>query len=127
MTRPVSVRGTDEIEIRTSRAFPALVAPAPQQRLRLASEPLTQERVVAEIVRAVRGMRMSFAQREITGDTNLGPDLGFDLASRQELLLEVQRALDVVLEAGIAVMFAEITIAQLADLIVTLRDSSMGP
>ncbi|MDT5115930.1 MAG: hypothetical protein QOE30_1669, partial [Mycobacterium sp.] len=82
------------------------------------------ERVVAEIICAVRGMRTSFSERELTGDTNLALDLGLESASRVELLLEVQRALDAALNVGVVVMFAELTIAQLAELIVAVPDGS---
>lgn len=90
----------------------------------VANEPLTHERVVAEIVEAIRGIRPAFSELDLTGETNLALDLGFDSAGRVELLLEVQRSLDVDLDVGVAVMFAEITIAEIADIVVTLEDCS---
>jgi acyl carrier protein len=126
MTTWVSVWGTDELETRNGdHAFRERFPHAPQQDLRLGSGPLTRERVVTEIVCAVRGMRTSWSKREVTGDTNLALDLGLESASRVELLLEVQRALDVALDVGVAVMFAELTITQLAELIVAFPESSM--
>lgn len=89
------------------------------------SESLTRERVIAEIIRAVCAIRTSFEERDIDGDTNLALDLGFESASRIELLLEVENALDVVLDVGAVVMFADLTIAEVADLIVTPPDSTM--
>jgi acyl carrier protein len=70
-------------------------------------------------------MRTSFSKREVTGETNLALDLGLESASRVELLLEVQCALDVALDVGVVVMFAELTITQLAELMVALPDSNM--
>ncbi|OBG29374.1 hypothetical protein A5764_22770 [Mycobacterium sp. 852002-51057_SCH5723018] len=81
--------------------------------------------MVTEVIRAVRAMHTSFSEREVTADTNLALDLGLESASRVELLLDVQRVLDVALDVGVAVMFAELTIAQLAELIVALPGTSM--
>jgi len=81
------------------------------------SEPLTHERVVAEIVRAIRAICTSFPGGELNGETNLALDLGLESASRVELLFEVEQALDVALDGGEVAVFAELTIAELADLI----------
>jgi acyl carrier protein len=119
MTRSVSAPHNDELRIRNSgRALAEGLPHTPEQNV------LTRERVVAEIICAVRGMRTSFSERELTGDTNLALDLGLESASRVELLLEVQRALDAALNVGVVVMFAELTIAQLAELIVAVPDGS---
>jgi acyl carrier protein len=126
MTRSMSVSPIDELVIRREdRAFSLRVGRGTQQHSRAASELLSHDRVVTEIIQAVRGMRTSFSEREVTGDTNLALDLGLESASRVELLLDVQRALDVALDVGVVVMFAELTITQLAELIVALPESSM--
>ncbi|OMC51309.1 hypothetical protein A5745_02720 [Mycobacterium sp. IS-2888] len=74
--------------------------------------------MIAEIIRAVRAMRPSFSERELNHQTNLSLDLGLESASRVELLLEVERALDVPLNIGEVVVFVELTIGELANLIV---------
>jgi acyl carrier protein len=79
--------------------------------------PLTRDRVVAEIVRAACAVRPSFSECDLDGETNLALDLGLESASRVELLLEVERALDVALNIGDVAVFAELTIADLAELI----------
>ena len=84
-------------------------------------EPLTHERAVAEIIKAIRGIRPSFSEHKLNGETNLASDLGFESATTVELLLEVQGVLDVDLDVGVSVMSAEMTIAHLADLVVTLE------
>jgi acyl carrier protein len=125
MTRSVGVPHNDELKIRNSgRVFTEELPHAAERNVPVGSEPLTRERVIGEIVRAVRAIRTSFSERELTGDTNLALDLGLESASRVELLLEVQRTLDVALDVGVVVMFAELTIAQLAELIVALPDGS---
>jgi Phosphopantetheine attachment site len=91
-----------------------------------ADEPLTPERVVAEIVQAARAIHPSLPDHGLSGETNLALDLGFESATRVKLLLEVQRALDVDLDLGAAAMFADMTIAELADLIVTLEDCDIA-
>ena len=89
------------------------------------SEPLTHERVVAEIVRAIRAICTSFPDSELNGETNLALDLGLESASRVELLFEVEQALDIALAGGEVAVFAELTIAELADLIMpTLQEDS---
>ncbi|WP_083667141.1 acyl carrier protein [Mycobacterium sp. SP-6446] len=107
MTGSTNASHNDEPEIRTSGK------PAP-----VSSTPLTRDRVVAEIIRAVCALRPSFSERELTDQTNLSLDLGLESASRVELLLEVERALDVALEIGEVVVFVELTIGELANLIV---------
>jgi acyl carrier protein len=125
MTHSLSVTHNDELETRSSgRVFKEELPHVAEQNVAVGSEPLTRERVIGEIIRAVRAIRTSFSERELTGDTNLALDLGLESASRVELLLEVQRALDVALDVGVVVMFAELTIAQLAELIVALPDGS---
>ena len=125
MTRPVSVSQTDELELGDGgSALTEELPHSPEKNMPAGSQPLTRERVIAEIIRAVRAMRTSFSERELTGDTNLALDLGLESASRVELLLDVQRELDVALDVGVVVMFAELTIAQLAELIVALPDNS---
>jgi acyl carrier protein len=103
--------------------FSPALGRAPQQAPTAEGGLLTRERVVSEIICAVRAMRGSCSEFEVTGDTNLALDLGLESASRVELLLDVQRALDAALDVGVAVMFAELTIAQLAELIVALPQS----
>ncbi len=88
------------------------------QWIQSSSTPLTRDRVVAEIVRTACAIRPSFSEAELNGETNLALDLGLESASRVELLLEVERALDVALDVGEVAVFAELTIADLADLIV---------
>jgi acyl carrier protein len=84
---------------------------------------LTHERVVAEIVRAICAICTSFPGRELNGETNLALDLGLESMSRVELLVEVERTLDVALDVGEVAVFAELTIAELADLIMpTLQE-----
>jgi Phosphopantetheine attachment site len=76
------------------------------------SEPLTHERVVAEILRAIRAICISFPGRELNGGTNLALDLGLESVPRVELLAEVERTLDVALDVGEVAVFAELTIAE---------------
>ncbi|MGZ4511473.1 MAG: acyl carrier protein [Mycobacterium sp.] len=124
MTQSIRVPNDGELATCTSHLAFIEALPGPlDEAYPAASEPLTRERVVDAIIEAIRAIRTSCAGRELNGDTNLAVDLGFESATRVELLLEVQRLLDVGLDVGVAVMFAEITIAQLADLIVTLEDS----
>jgi acyl carrier protein len=125
MTHFVGVPHNDQLKIRNGGGvFTEGLPHTPEENVPVASEPLSRDRVVAEIIRAVRAMRGSFSERQLTGDTNLALDLGLESASRVELLLEVERALDVALDVGVVVMFAELTIAQLAELIVALPDAS---
>jgi len=118
MTPPVNVPQDDEHEIRTSGPACTEGLPhTPGKRVPARSEPLTHERVVAEIVRAIRAICTSFPGGELNGETNLALDLGLESASRVELLFEVEQALDVALDGGEVAVFAELTIAELADLI----------
>jgi len=118
MTPPVNVPQDDEHEIRTSGPACTEGLPhTPGKRVPVRSEPLTHERVVAEIVRAIRAICTSFPGGELNGETNLALDLGLESASRVELLFEVEQALDVALDGGEVAVFAELTIAELADLI----------
>jgi acyl carrier protein len=115
MTHFANASRDDELEIRDR-------GPAPQAKLShngvpVRSKPSTHERVVAVIIRTVRAIRTSFSELELDGDTNLALDLGLESASRVELLLEVERTLDVALDVGAVAVFAELTIAELADLI----------
>lgn len=87
------------------------------KKMPASSTPLTRERVVAEIVRTACAIRPSFSERDLNGETNLALDLGLESASRVELLLEVERALDIALDVGEVAVFAELTIADLAQLI----------
>lgn len=123
MTTSVSAPGDDELAI--DDADRACVEVLPHGPISGGRESLTRDRVIAEIIRAICRFRTSFDERDIDGDTNLGLDLGFESASRIELLLEVEDALDVVLDFGPAVMFDDLTVAQVADLIVALPDVSM--
>lgn len=126
MMRAVSVPWIEQLDNRhDERVLSGRFVPEPQQDWPAARAQLTRDRVVAEIIRAVRELRTSFSEREVTGDTNLALDLGLESASRVELLLDVQRALDVALDVGVAVMFAELTITELAELIVALPQSTM--
>jgi acyl carrier protein len=126
MMRAVSVPWIEQLDNRhDERVLSGRFVPEPQQDWPVARAQLTRDRVVAEIIRAVRELRTSFSEREVTGDTNLALDLGLESASRVELLLDVQRALDVALDVGVAVMFAELTITELAELIVALPQSTM--
>lgn len=86
------------------------------------SEPLDHERVIAEIIQAIRGIRPSFPAAELNGNTNLALDLGLQSASRVELLLDVRHRLDIALDVEVVAVFAELTIAELAELIVGLAD-----
>jgi acyl carrier protein len=104
------------LDCRTALPYPT------DNRASVVSEPLTHKRVVAEIARAVNAVRTSISGNEVNGETNLALDLGFDSAARVELLLEVERVLDVALDVGVAVVFAETTIAELAGLIVIPED-----
>jgi acyl carrier protein len=107
----------DELEIRHSDfACTEGLPHAPGKGVPVRSEPLTREHVVAEIVRAIT-ICTSFPGHELNGETNLALDLGLESMSRVELLIEVERALDVVLDVVEVVVFAELTIAELADLI----------
>jgi acyl carrier protein len=126
MTRSVNAPNNDELEIRNSDAACKAGLPHTRgKRIGVRSKPLIHECVVAEIVRAIRAIRTSFPGRELNGETNLALDLGLESASRVELLLEVERTLDVALDVGVAAVFAELTIAELADLIMpTLQDDS---
>lgn len=118
MTPSVNVPQDDEHEIRTSGPACTEGLPhTPGKRVPVRSEPLTHERVVAEIVRAIRAICTSFPGGELNGETNLALDLGLESASRVELLFEVEQALDVALDGGEVAVFAELTIAELADLI----------
>ncbi|OBK43268.1 acyl carrier protein [Mycobacterium sp. 1081908.1] len=114
MTYFASASRDDEFEINDG-------SPGPKAKLHngmpARSKPLTHERVVAVIIRAVRAIRRSSSEPELDGDTNLALDLGLESASRVELLLEVERTLDVALDVGAVAVFAELTIAELADLI----------
>ncbi len=123
MDDPV-IRMPNDGELPTRRVDLAYLSVLPDtlEKARGQDEPLTLERVVAQIIRAIRVIRPSLSERELNSDTNLAFDLGFESAIRVELLLEVQRALDVDLNVGVAVMFAEITVAELAELIVKLED-----
>ncbi|OBI82967.1 acyl carrier protein [Mycobacterium sp. 1245805.9] len=105
----------EELEIRTDNAAPKAMPSHNGATVR--SKPLTHERVVAVIIRAVRAIHTSFSGLELNGDTNLALDLGLESASRVELLLEVERALDIALDVGTVAVFSELTIAELADLI----------
>ena len=126
MTRSISVPSDGELDTRSEHlAYIQALSDPLEKAFPAASQPLTQERVVDEIIEAICAIRSSCAGRDLNGETNLALDLGFESAARVELFLEVQRVLDVDLDVGVAVMFAEITIAQLADLIVNLEDSSM--
>ncbi|MGE2817244.1 acyl carrier protein [Mycobacterium heidelbergense] len=107
MTGSVNASHNDQPEIHAA----GKTAPA-------SSTPLTRERVIAEIIRAARAMRPSFSERELNDQTNLSLDLGLESASRVELLLEVERALDVALDIGEVVVFVELTIGELANLVV---------
>lgn len=93
------------------------------------SKHLTHERVVAEIVRAIRAICISLPGGELNGETNLALDLGLESMSRVELLYEVEQALDIALDGGKDAVFAELTIAELADLLMqTLQeDNPMAP
>lgn len=123
MTQSISVPKDGELANRSSHLAFMEALPDPLDKvLPVAGEPLTRERVVDGIIEAIRAIRSSCAGCDLNGETNLAVDLGFESVARVELLLEVQRLLDVDLDVGVAVMFAEITIAQLADLIVTLED-----
>lgn len=95
---------------------------APGMSVPVQDEPLTRERVVTEIVQAVRTIHTSFPLHRLNADTNLALDLGLESASRVDLLLEVERALDAALDIGVMAVFAELTIGQLADLIVMLPE-----
>ena len=118
MTPSVNAPHDDEHEIRTSGPGCMEGLPhTPGKRVPVRSEPLTHERVVAEIVRAIRVICTSFPGGELNGETNLALDLGLESASRVELLFEVEQALDVALDGGEVAVFAELTIAELADLI----------
>lgn len=88
--------------------------------------PLTRDRVVAEIVRAVCAIRPFLSERELNDQTNLSLDLGLESASRVELLLGVERALDIALDIGEVVVFVELTIGELSNLIVKLEDNGTG-
>jgi acyl carrier protein len=77
---------------------------------------MTHERVVAEIVRAIT-ICTSCSGRELNGETNLALDLGLESMSRVELLAEVESALDINLGGIEVAVFAELTIAELADII----------
>ncbi|OBJ58538.1 phosphopantetheine-binding protein [Mycobacterium sp. 1423905.2] len=123
MTRFVHVPDHAELES-DHRDHVLAVAPLPSPEQQV-TEPLTLDRVIDEITVAVRALSTSFAERELNGDTNLALDLGLESSSRVELLLDVQRALGVALNVGMVLMFAELTIAQLAELIVTFPEESM--
>jgi hypothetical protein len=82
MTRFASVPQDDELESRNGgRALAAALPHTPEQQV---PEPLTLERVVAEIIAAVRAMRTSFSERELTGDTNLAWDVELESAARPD-------------------------------------------
>jgi acyl carrier protein len=118
MTTYVNGPHNDELEIRNSDLACAEGLPrAPGKRVPVRSEPLTHERVVAEIVQAIT-ICTSFPGSELNGETNLALDLGLESISRVELLAEVECTLGVALDVEVAV-FAELTIAELADLVVT--------
>jgi acyl carrier protein len=106
MTGPVDASHSDELEIHPAG-----------ERMPVSSTLLTRDRVVAEIVRTACAIRPSFSERDLNGETNLALDLGLESASRVELLLEVERALDIALDVGEVAVFAELTIADLAHLI----------
>lgn len=128
MTRSVTALHNDQLEIHSSnRAGTEELLHAPRMRAPGQSDPLPRERVVAEIVRAIRAIRTSFPVDELDGETHLALDLGLESASRVELLLEVERTLDVALDVGVVAVFAELTIAELADLIVSLPGAGTGP
>jgi len=57
-----------------------------------------------------------FPERELNAETNLALDLGFESMSMVELLAEVEYTLGVTIDIEVAV-FAELTIAELADLV----------
>ena len=118
MTTSVNAPQDDEHEIRTSG--PARVEGLPHtpgKRVAVRSEPLTHERVVAEIIRTIRAICTSLPGGELNGETNLALDLGLESVSRLELLFEVEQALDVALDGGEIAVFEELTIAELGDLI----------
>jgi acyl carrier protein len=117
MTTYVNRPHNDELQMRNSDLAHTEGLPyTPGKKVQVGSEPLTHERVVAEIVRAIRAICISFPGRELNGETNLALDLGLESMSRVELLAEVECTLDVALDVEVAV-FAELTIAELADLI----------
>jgi hypothetical protein len=120
MTRSGNARRNDELEIRNRHPASTAGLPHTQRVCPVRSKPLTHERVVAEIIRTIRAIRTSFSERELNGETNLALDLGIESASRVELLLEVQRTLNVALDIGEVAVFAELTIAELADLIMPI-------
>lgn len=126
MTPSVNAPQDDENAIRTSG--PACMEGLPHtpgKRVPVRSEPLTHDRVVAEIVRAIRAIDTSIPGGELNGETNLALDLGLESSSRVELLFEVEQALEVALDGGEVAVFAELTIAELADLIMaTLQEDS---
>ena len=126
MTPPVNGPHTDELQMRTSGPARMEGLSHPMEKtVPVRSAPLTHERVVAEIVRAIRAICTSFPGGELNGETNLALDLGLESASRVELLFEVEQALDIALDGGKVAVFAELTIAELADLIMpTLQEDS---
>jgi acyl carrier protein len=128
MIRSMTTLDNDQPEICTSdRAGTEELPDVPGMRVPVKSGPLTHERVVAEIVRAIRAIRPTFPAGELAGETRLALDLGLESASRVELLLEVERGLDVALDVGVMAVFAELTIAELADLVVSLPEADTGP
>jgi acyl carrier protein len=119
LTPSVNAAHNDELAIRNSD--PAGTEGLPHtrgERVSLRSKPLTHEQVVAEIIRAIRAIRTSLSGHELNGETNLALDLGLESVSRVDLLLEVQRTLDFALDVVEVAVFADLTIAELAHLIV---------
>lgn len=120
MTRSISVPNDGESQTHNGNLAYLRGLPDPlETAFSAANQPLTQERVIAEIIQAIRSIHTSFSDCELNAETNLALDLGFESATRVELLLEVQSALDIYLDVGLAMMFTEITVAELADLILT--------